>query len=355
MTREEALRIVKKSSGRLCVRYVQHPKTKAPVFADKLYQITRQTGFAAGVLGATLAASSLTYAQGNTFEPKTITELPTTLSRTNSTNKDENKDTPTGSISGTVTNQAGAAIPGATITATFKDLRRTVTSNDSGSYTIYNLPSGTYELTINSPGFMENKVSQVELTEKFYSQTINTILEVGEIFISGGIGIAIIIENPLINSVYDEKIREVRSLIARGSDVNAKDEGYYSRTALHVAVNENNLEILRILLNAGADVNALDEEGNTPLMLLDEQTSEEIVKLLVRYGTKLDIQSKEDKRTALLNAAMEDNYKAMKILIEAGANVNLRDSDGDSALGLASDEKIEQLLIAYGAEQDKDQ
>ncbi len=36
-------------------------------------------------------------------------------------------------------------------------------------------------------------------------------------------------------------------------------------------------------------------------------------------------------------------------MIEAGADVNLRDDDGDSALDIVDDEKTGKLLIAYGA------
>ena len=64
MTRKQALKIVRESSGRICVRYIQNPVDKTPVFADRLYQITRRAGIAAGVLGASLSFSSLTYAQG---------------------------------------------------------------------------------------------------------------------------------------------------------------------------------------------------------------------------------------------------------------------------------------------------
>lgn len=72
-------------------------------------------------------------------------------------------------------------------------------------------------------------------------------------------------------------------------------------------------------------------------------------KLLIKYGTNLDIQNTTGRKTALINAALEDNCKAMPVMIEAGADVNLRDDDGDSALDIVDDEKTGKLLIAYGA------
>lgn len=353
MTKQEAKKLARDSDGRLCVRYIKHPKTQAPVFADKLYKITRQTGIAAGVLGASLAATSLTYAQGTSGEIlRTRTETPTVSKSDNAFEKDKTSNG-SGKISGAVTDQAGAVIPNALVKITSGNFSKSTMSDSNGSYLFENIPIGTYEILFNAPGFSEHLVKKVTVQDKSY-ESINVQLEVQKVFVSGAIAFTQIIENPLIQAVYNEKEKEVRSLIARGTDVNAKDKGFSSRTALHTAVEENNLKIVSILLNSGADVNLLDENGNTPLMMLDEETNVEIIKLLVKYGTNLNIQNTENKRTALINAAMEDNFKAMRVLIEAGADVNLRDSDGDSALDLIDNDIIEQLLIGFGAQEKSD-
>src|SRR5215213_9628134 len=62
MTRKEAARLVRKSDGRLCVRYRTDPKTNSPVFAQRISAFARH-GAAAGVLGASLLAAGA-YAQG---------------------------------------------------------------------------------------------------------------------------------------------------------------------------------------------------------------------------------------------------------------------------------------------------
>ena len=62
MSRKEAMRLVRRSEGRLCVRYEVHPKTHLPVFSAKFGRIARQTGVAAGVLGASLALANGVYA-----------------------------------------------------------------------------------------------------------------------------------------------------------------------------------------------------------------------------------------------------------------------------------------------------
>src|SRR5260370_25014599 len=61
----------------------------------------------------------------------------------------------TASITGTVTDPSGAAVTGATVTATSQErgLTYAATSNDSGLYRIAQLPVGTYGLKVEKPGF----------------------------------------------------------------------------------------------------------------------------------------------------------------------------------------------------------
>ena len=61
----------------------------------------------------------------------------------------------TASITGTVTDPSGAAVPGATVTATSQERGLTFTdvSNDSGLYRIAQLPVGTYTLKVEKSGF----------------------------------------------------------------------------------------------------------------------------------------------------------------------------------------------------------
>ena len=61
----------------------------------------------------------------------------------------------TASITGTVTDPSGAAVPGATVTATSQERGETFSAvtNDSGLYRIAQLPVGTYALKIEKSGF----------------------------------------------------------------------------------------------------------------------------------------------------------------------------------------------------------
>src|SRR6185503_571660 len=58
-----------------------------------------------------------------------------------------------GTIGGTVTDPAGAAVPGAKITVTGPQVERTGTANESGIFKIDNLEPGTYTVRVEQTGF----------------------------------------------------------------------------------------------------------------------------------------------------------------------------------------------------------
>ena len=70
---------------------------------------------------------------------------------------------PTGTIAGTVTDQSGAVLPGATVTVTNKDTgaSRVVQSGSDGAFSIPDVPAGTYTVKAWHPdfGYQERSVS----------------------------------------------------------------------------------------------------------------------------------------------------------------------------------------------------
>ncbi len=67
---------------------------------------------------------------------------------------------------GTVVDPSGAVVPGATVTAknSATNISKTVTTNDSGEYTIIGLPPGDYEVSAEAATFKKTKISPVKLT-----------------------------------------------------------------------------------------------------------------------------------------------------------------------------------------------
>lgn len=79
-----------------------------------------------------------------------------------------------GAITGTVTDLNGAVVVGAKVTANNVQTgeSRTVTTNESGNYTIPNLNVGDYNLVIGAQGFADNKVENVKVSVAF-TNTVN--------------------------------------------------------------------------------------------------------------------------------------------------------------------------------------
>jgi hypothetical protein len=92
----------------------------------------------------------------------------------------------TASITGTVTDPSGAAVPGATVTATSQErgIAYTAQTNDSGLYRISQLPAGSYDLKIEKTGFAVathpafiltvNQVARIDVAMKV-GQTTETV------------------------------------------------------------------------------------------------------------------------------------------------------------------------------------
>ena len=81
---------------------------------------------------------------------------------------------------------------------------------------------------------------------------------------------------------------------------------------------------------------------------------QDLVKLLLDAGIEINARD-QNGTTALMNAALQGQTQVVKLLIERGADVNLRDKHRTSALLMASHEghvEIAKLLIDHGARMD---
>jgi len=113
--------------------------------------------------------------------------------------------------------------------------------------------------------------------------------------------------------------------IERGVNVNEKHPNS-SNTALHEAVKQDSLEIVKLLIKNGADINA---EGGwseeTPLHIAAEQGNKEIVEYLIESSAYLNPMAHFD--TPLTLALKEGHLEVVKLLINKGAEVNVGRKD----------------------------
>ena len=94
----------------------------------------------------------------------------------------------------------------------------------------------------------------------------------------------------------------VQLLLSKGHDINNLEGSSYSGTALHIAVLCKNYPLtLLFLKNPALDLNKLDKHGDTALHIAIRLHDLEVVKLLHAAGADLEIVDR-DGRTALLLA-----------------------------------------------------
>jgi uncharacterized protein len=112
-----------------------------------------------------------------------------------------------------------------------------------------------------------------------------------EFLLSSGANPNAVAKNPMqvvpIHSAaahYQPEVAEamVRSLLAHGADVNARQEGGF--TALHAAAQSGNLGLLDLLLDSGADINAAASDGKTPLAIARESNKTDAAARLEQRG-----------------------------------------------------------------------
>jgi ankyrin repeat protein len=325
LTRSQAERLISRSNGRLCVRYHQGPAGKPitlPV-ARKLHSIGRRVSrLAAGAFTATLSITSAV-AQNSASSQSGNFNLPSVM-------QPEVRGGFGSSISGTVKDQNGAVIPGATVFVSNTQLGVALyaSTDFSGRFKIDNLAAGVYQVRIEATGFAPEEMEGVHM---------------------GGMVAFVAPENPFVRAAQEDDLEKLTSLIA-GMDVNLRDKRS-NTTALEHAVRNANREMVQLLLNAGAKVNTRNEAGATVLMMLDADATSDLLWDLINGGAEVNLKD-TDNNTALMNAATVNNLDAVKTLIEAGAEVSLKNKQGRTALMLAASEgyvNIVRALVLSGA------
>lgn len=141
-------------------------------------------------------------------------------------------------------------------------------------------------------------------------------------------------------------------LIANGADVNAK-EAANDKTPLHIAAQYGYKDIAELLIAKGAVVDAKDLFGSTPLYDAIEGHYTSCVEKLLE-NKYADINTEDEKRRAELEEELIGKLKMdmLELLINSGANVNLRVDDDITPLYVAMDFSptcVFKLLLDEGA------
>jgi hypothetical protein len=357
MSRSQAERLVARSNGGLCVRY-HHDAAGRPAtlpMRRKLHHIGRRVSrIAAGAFTATLSVTSAA-AQGSTSYREVSTSPPVAAQPITRWNLNS-------SVAGVVTDVNGAVIAGATVFVSNEELNVSfyASTDSTGFFKIEGLQGGIYKVRIEAMGFAAYETEGLYVqangaTRADRSLKVAAVEEVTEVqererYITMGSMRITRPESPFIRAAQDDDLETLTALIS-GQDVNLRDR-VTGTTALEHAVRNSNLEMVELLLTHGADVNARNSEDQTVLMMLNEDTTTDLVWDLINAGANVKLTDAAG-NTALIETASERNPEALKVLLDAGSEVNAKDKSGRTALMAAASEGLVnnvRMLVLAGAD-----
>ena len=156
----------------------------------------------------------------------------------------------------------------------------------------------------------------------------------------------------LIAACEKSKISIIRTLLEKKVSVNVFAKN--GETPLLISIKKGDTEIIRLLVEKGADINVYDSSGKTPLIAAVESGSETDAAFLISNGA--DVNRKSSRGSAPLFSALTDSPKHLKLislLSAKGANLNIKDNSGRTALMIACEQgyrRTAEMLIKNGAD-----
>lgn len=147
----------------------------------------------------------------------------------------------------------------------------------------------------------------------------------------------------LFGAVEDGDVESARLLIQQGDCL--KDPAFATCAFFY---DWTELAIIRLLAEAGADINAINDIGEWALRNAAEEGDAEAVTYLLSVGADPLLQNSLG--TPIHMAVCSDKTEIVRLLLEAGANINAQDGDKWTCLWWARSFEMAAFLLDHGAD-----
>jgi ankyrin repeat protein len=189
---------------------------------------------------------------------------------------------------------------------------------------------------------MKDSLQLITASEKGDVQAVKSLLEKG-VYIHAQDGQG---RCALVAAAYKNNLEIVDLLIEAGADVNMKDDTLQS--AYLISTSDGFTELLKKTLKAGADVYCTDSYNGTGLIRAADRGHVDIIKELLKTDIRVNHINKIG-WTALHEAIIlgdggKRHTEVVRLLVDAGADVNLPDKDGVAPLTHAKNKNFADII-----------
>ena len=145
----------------------------------------------------------------------------------------------------------------------------------------------------------------------------------------------------LFEAIRNDDLRAVSFRLQHGADPNTQDRS--GTTAAMEAALYGSPACLRLLLDRGADPNRANQAGSTALMWGSSVPAK--TRLLAARGARINTVSNSGRTPLIVASSVRGNVESVRILLDFGADVRVRDSEGIGPVLAASQVTDVQTLL----------
>ncbi|XP_073541625.1 ankyrin repeat domain-containing protein 22 [Phyllobates terribilis] len=149
----------------------------------------------------------------------------------------------------------------------------------------------------------------------------------------------ILYSEPICQAAYENDLDEVQHLVEEDPDVVNVKDGFGGDTPLICACRKSNIKVVNYLLHMKADINLTNNKGRTCLHTAVRKRFTFLDYLLIVILMPVMLIG-----YVIMVSKTKQNERLIRLLLNAGANVNATDSGGNTALHYACKMKSQSIV-----------